>query len=194
DLELLRFHLAVARKGVLRILGELLYPIAQLRRVNVQVLRCLHIGHASVLDQAHSLKLELASKLPSLHDPPPVPSKHLTRCLRNRVQASLAWSKLTARCGPQARRVQQMTFYIRGFGCFVASTTAPIAAGWSESCQVGLSSIRNRAFARRTFFRVSRFFRSVATIQPNVAKDKVKVACLKTAGRPCDMPFRGFPA
>src|SRR5262249_49075464 len=88
DLELLRFHLAVARKGVLRILGELLYPIAQLRRVNVQVLRCLHIGHASVLDQAHSLKLELASKLPSLHDPPPVPSKHLTRCLRNRVQAS----------------------------------------------------------------------------------------------------------
>src|SRR5262249_47886066 len=87
DLELLRFHLAVARKGVLRILGELLYPIAQLRRVNVQVLRCLHIGHASVLDQAHSLKLELASKLPSLHDPPPVPSKHLTRCLRNRVQA-----------------------------------------------------------------------------------------------------------
>src|SRR5262249_53425168 len=64
-------------------------PIAQLRRVNVQVLRCLHIGHASVLDQAHSLKLELASKLPSLHDPPPVPSKHLTRCLRNRVQATV---------------------------------------------------------------------------------------------------------
>src|SRR5260370_19507176 len=25
--------------------------------------------------------------LPSLHDPPPAPSKHLTRCLRNRVQA-----------------------------------------------------------------------------------------------------------
>src|SRR5262249_51944014 len=76
-----------------RILGELLYPIAQLRRVNVQVLRCLHIGHASVLDQAHSLKLELASKLPSLHDPPPVPSKHLTRCLRNRVQAKAPASR-----------------------------------------------------------------------------------------------------
>src|SRR5262249_28578744 len=88
DLELLRFHLAVARKGVLRILGELLYPIAQLRRVNVQVLRCLHMGHASVLDQAHSLKLELASKLPSLHDPTPVTTKPLTRCLRNRVQAT----------------------------------------------------------------------------------------------------------
>jgi hypothetical protein len=35
----------------------------------------------------------------------------------------------------------------------------------------------NRAFARRTFFRVSRFFRSVVTIQPNVAKDKV-MGCL----------------
>src|SRR5215471_1947479 len=34
-------HLAVARKGVLRILGELLHPIAHLRRVNVQVQRCL---------------------------------------------------------------------------------------------------------------------------------------------------------
>src|SRR5262249_23168518 len=89
DLELLGLHLAVAGKGVLRILGELFHPIAQLRRVNVQVLRCLNIGHASILDQAHSLKLELSRKLPSLHDPPPAPSKHLTRCLRNRVQATL---------------------------------------------------------------------------------------------------------
>src|SRR5947207_15182407 len=73
---------------MLRILGQLLHPIAQLRRVNVQVLRCLHIRHASILDQAHGLKLELPRELPSLHDPPPAPSKHLTRCLRNRVQAS----------------------------------------------------------------------------------------------------------
>src|SRR5258705_13833604 len=72
---------------MLRVLGQLLHPIAQLRRVNVQVLRRLHIGHASILDQAHGLKLELSRKLPSLHDPPPAPSKHLTRCLRNRVQA-----------------------------------------------------------------------------------------------------------
>src|SRR5436309_8501485 len=55
--------------------------------MHAQVLRSLHIGHASFLDQAHSLKLELAGKLPSLHHPPPVPSKHLTQCLRNRVQA-----------------------------------------------------------------------------------------------------------
>src|SRR5881296_1766116 len=73
-----------------RIVGELLHPIAQLRHMHAQVLRSLHIGHASLLDQAHSLKLELAGKLPSLHDPPPAPSKHLTRCLRNRVQASMA--------------------------------------------------------------------------------------------------------
>ena len=30
-----------------------------------------------------------ASAIPSLHDTPPAPSKHLTRCLRNRVQARL---------------------------------------------------------------------------------------------------------
>src|SRR5262245_65612918 len=53
------------------------------------------IGHASLLDQAHSLKLELAGKLPSLHDPPPAPSKHLTRCLRNRVQANIGIAHIT---------------------------------------------------------------------------------------------------
>src|SRR6266700_4570673 len=77
-------------KGLFRIVGELLHPIAQLRHMHAQVLRSLHIGHASLLDQAHSLKLELAGKLPSLHDSPPAPSKHLTRCLRNRVQAILS--------------------------------------------------------------------------------------------------------
>src|SRR5262245_23051083 len=78
----------MARKGVLRIIGELLHPVAQLRCVNVQILRCLRIRYASILDQAHSLKLELPRELSSLHDPPPAPSKHLTRCLRNRVQAT----------------------------------------------------------------------------------------------------------
>src|SRR5215468_12419961 len=78
----------MARKGVLRIIAELLHPVAQLRGVNVQVLRCLRIRYASILDQAHSLKLELPREPSSLHDPPPAPSKHLTRCLRNRVQAS----------------------------------------------------------------------------------------------------------
>src|SRR4051812_36247527 len=73
---------------MLRIVRQLLHPIAQLRRMHAQVLRRLHIRHASIFDQAHSLKLELPRKLPPLHDAPPVPSKHQTRCLRNRVQAN----------------------------------------------------------------------------------------------------------
>src|SRR5258708_28389552 len=56
--------------------------------MHTEIVRGLRIGDAPLLDQPHSLKLELACKLPSLHDPPPVPLKHLTRCLRNRVQAS----------------------------------------------------------------------------------------------------------
>jgi hypothetical protein len=73
---------------MLRILQELLHPIPQLRLVHAQVLRGLRIRYASLSDQAHSFKLELPRKLPTLHDPPPIPLKHLTWCLRNRVQAS----------------------------------------------------------------------------------------------------------
>src|SRR5260370_8920740 len=78
DLELLRLHLAVARKRMFRIVGELLHPIAQLRHMHAQVLRSLHIGHASLLPQAPSLKLELAGNSPSLHYPPPPPSNNYT--------------------------------------------------------------------------------------------------------------------
>src|SRR5450631_394490 len=53
----------------------------------LRIVRGLRIRHAPLFDQSHSLKLELACKFPSLHDTPPVPSKHLTRCLWNRVQA-----------------------------------------------------------------------------------------------------------
>ena len=76
DLSQAAFDFAAGRcrKGALRIVGELLDPIAQLRRVNVQVLRGLHIRYASILDQAHSLKLELPRKLPSLDDPPGQPA------------------------------------------------------------------------------------------------------------------------
>src|SRR3954447_18920445 len=88
DLELLRLHLTVPGKRLLRIVGELLHPIAQLRHMHVQVLRCLNIRYAPILDQAHRLKLELPGKLTPLHDAPPAPSKHLTQCLRNRVQAN----------------------------------------------------------------------------------------------------------
>ena len=51
---------------MLRIVGELLHPIARLRRMHPKVLRCLHIGYPSILDQAHRLKLEFPRKLPSL--------------------------------------------------------------------------------------------------------------------------------
>src|SRR6202162_5065702 len=73
---------------MLRVARKRLHPAAQLRLMNTKVFGSLYIGHAAFLDQSHSLKLELARKLPSLHDPPPVPSKHLTRCLRNRQQAT----------------------------------------------------------------------------------------------------------
>ncbi|HUT01301.1 MAG TPA: transposase [Phycisphaerae bacterium] len=36
------------------------------------------------------------------------------------------------------------TFYTGGFRCFVASTTAPIATGWSDSCQAGLPPAEDR--------------------------------------------------
>src|SRR5277367_6558537 len=73
---------------MLRVARKRLHPAAQLRLMNTKVLGGLYIGHAALLDQLHSLKLELPRKLPSLHGAPPVPSKHLTRCLRNRVQAN----------------------------------------------------------------------------------------------------------
>src|SRR5579863_5588514 len=60
--------------------------------MHTEIVRSLRIRHATLFDQPNSLKLELSCKLPSLHDTPPVPSKHLTRCLRNRQQARLASS------------------------------------------------------------------------------------------------------
>jgi 4-amino-4-deoxy-L-arabinose transferase-like glycosyltransferase len=55
--------------------------------MHTEIVRGLGIRDAPLFDQPHSLKLELPRKFPPLHDPPPVPLKHLTRCLRNRVQA-----------------------------------------------------------------------------------------------------------
>ena len=73
DFQLLRLHLTVAWKRVLRIICKLLHPIAQLCRMNAKVFRRLRIRNAALLDQPDSLKLELPCKLPSLHDAPPVP-------------------------------------------------------------------------------------------------------------------------
>src|SRR6187549_2449170 len=81
--------------------------------MNAQVLRRLHIRHAPILDQAHSLKLELSRELPPLHDPPPAPSKHLTRCLRNRVQANqlFAYLKNAEKRGPEYSAVKGVLLY-----------------------------------------------------------------------------------
>src|SRR5215204_1949988 len=69
------------------VVRRLLHPIPNLRLMHTQIFCGLRVRHAPLSDQPPRLKLELAGKLPSLHDPPPAPSKHLTRCLRNRVQA-----------------------------------------------------------------------------------------------------------
>jgi hypothetical protein len=54
----------------------------------------------------------------------------------------LAWSKLTARCSPHARRVQQMTFYLhQRLQPFRHLHDCSHSAGWSDSCRVGLSAI-----------------------------------------------------
>jgi hypothetical protein len=50
-----------------------------------------------------------------------------------------ACSAFTARYGLHTRQVTKMTLYTEGFDCFVTSTAAPIATGWSDSCRAGLS-------------------------------------------------------
>jgi len=42
---------------MLRIVGELLHSLSQLRCADTKVLRHLHIGYAPILDQAHRLSL-----------------------------------------------------------------------------------------------------------------------------------------
>ena len=44
----------------------------------------------------------------------------------------------------------EATLSIEGSGSFVTSTTAPIATGWSNSCQVGIAPTEERRLSRRT--------------------------------------------
>ena len=46
--------------------------------------------------------------------------------------------------GLSARGVANATLCIEGFGSVVTSTTAPIATGWSNSCQVGIAPTEER--------------------------------------------------
>src|SRR5271166_1538272 len=74
--------------------------------------------------------VELACELPSLHDPPPVPLKHLTRCLRNRVQAR-------SRFSAQVR-------------CCVATPAFPMAASRKRFAGLQVSLAKLRIFSVRT--------------------------------------------
>ena len=58
---------------MLRIVRKRLHPIAQLRRMHLQVFGRLRVRDPAIPDQPHSLKLELPRKPSSLYDPPPVP-------------------------------------------------------------------------------------------------------------------------
>ncbi len=55
-----------------------------------------------------------------------------------------ACSAFTARYGLHARQSPDRTLYTEGFDCFVTSTAAPIATGWSDSCRVGFAPTENR--------------------------------------------------
>lgn len=58
---------------MLRIVGGLLHPLTQPRRMNTEVVCGLGVRHALILDQLDRLKLELSRELPSLHHTPPTP-------------------------------------------------------------------------------------------------------------------------
>ena len=51
-------------------------------------------------------------------------------------EACSAFTRITAY---MLARSPKATLTIGGFGCFVASTTAPIATGWSDSYRAGMS-------------------------------------------------------
>ena len=70
--------------------------------------------------------------------PPAIPAFPEThRSASASVFSRLAQRSLALRpaCSPGRPR---RPFYTEGFRCFVASTTAPIATGWSDSCQAGI--------------------------------------------------------
>jgi len=48
---------------------------------------------------------------------------------------------------PARSRSRLATLYIEGSSCFVASTTAPIATGRSDSCQAGLAPAEDRCLS-----------------------------------------------
>lgn len=79
-------------------------PLAQHVLVQIQIAGSLRNGNTPILHQPHCLKLELGAELPSSRSNSPVPSNTLSRCPRNRQQASSPGpcrSALTIRSGPR---------------------------------------------------------------------------------------------
>jgi len=65
---------------------------------------------------------KLAGKLPSLHDTPPAPPKHLTRCLRNRVQAKVVGEVLQYR--QQRFRFARHLYFPNDLACAIHNADA----------------------------------------------------------------------
>src|SRR5688572_18747766 len=55
--------------------------------MQTEIARRLRYRHPAFPNKPHSLKLEFARIRSSRHNPPPIPSNTLTRCLRNQGQA-----------------------------------------------------------------------------------------------------------
>ena len=73
DLELFGLQLPLAGKGTLRIGRKSIRPFAQHVLMHAQIPRGLGKANPALLDQLYRFNLELSCKLPSFHDPPPVP-------------------------------------------------------------------------------------------------------------------------
>jgi hypothetical protein len=129
----------VAGECILRIVGERLHPVVELRDVNAQVLRRLLLRDAALLDQPNCLKLELACELPTLlHGPPPAPLNTLTRCLRNRVQATHSGEQLRQTLvHSQANQPQiQRYFHVASFASDATLFTRASSQGLVERDRV----------------------------------------------------------
>jgi hypothetical protein len=94
---------------------------------------CILCVHAAATTSAKRPDAEVAlfprrSRLPRINGRVGLRITHLEDCSAFTRVAACTLAKLP-----------EVTLYTEGFSHFVASMTAPIASGWSDSCRVGLS-------------------------------------------------------
>ena len=78
------------------------------------------------------------------------PSPNLRR-VGSRIALFEACSAFTRVTACTLAKSPKATLYTEGFGCFVTSTTAPIATGKSDSCPAGIRTpLKTGAFPRHT--------------------------------------------